>query len=251
MKMKQIDKKEMPKLVVLAVLALGVFGFALMQLTGTTTKAATKPPTTTEAAAGTPSAPATTATAAVPTGTPAAQPAVGADGAPADVAMLTSGKDPFVPNGPAAPHDPAAPPVPSAPPTLVAAGPKPDARNMMGLASLQPGGQPKIWGAPLVPAPVTAGGPGGLRGPGPETAANVVPPAPLAPPAYTVTGVVRGDEDIAILRSGAGDGERRFVRPGDPVGNGFKVIAVHADGVEIGSGDRRVTLKLGGDSRAK
>ncbi len=63
------------------------------------------------------------------------------------------------------------------------------------------------------------------------------PPPPV--PDYVVTGVVRDETPdacsgkVAILRGGDGSGERRFVRCGDPVGNGFKVIAVRTDGVEL------------------
>ena len=79
----------------------------------------------------------------------------------------------------------------------------------------------------------------------------VIPEAPPVP-SLAVTGVVLGDptsgnpRNVAILRSGAGE-ERRFVSVGDYVGNGYTVVAVHADGVEIQdkAGNRRVTIKLG------
>ena len=47
--------------------------------------------------------------------------------------------------------------------------------------------------------------------------------------------------------------ERRFVRAGDAVGNGFLVVAVRRDGVTLAhSGSKsRVTLTLGDNSRAK
>jgi hypothetical protein len=106
--------------------------------------------------------------------------------------------------------------------------------------------------APLLPAPV------------------LLPPP--SPPPYTVTGVVVADRDnpratpIAVLRGGASEtntavaktagapltmvaaatpADRRFVTIGDPVGNGFVVAEVRADGVVLRSGKRLVTLKIG------
>ena len=107
-------------------------------------------------------------------------------------------------------------------------------------------------------------------------------PTPLpGPPPYIVTGVVVADRDvpgsrsIAVLRAVAGivspvmtaafagsgntSGsasssppaggmalpERRFVGVGDPVGNGFVVASVRADGVDLRNGKRVVTLKIG------
>jgi len=157
----------------------------------------------------------------------------------------TGGKDPFQPSGRFAP----APPSPTpAPQRLVMATPLPAAKPTSGGPIF----------TPLTPMP------------GPAPVAPVVMPPP-APPAYTVTGVVVADRDnpgaapIAVLRGGAGAGdtgngklastptmtassntsERRFVTIGDPVGNGFVVAAVRADGVDLRSGKRLVTLKIG------
>jgi hypothetical protein len=79
-------------------------------------------------------------------------------------------------------------------------------------------------------------------------------PVEVPPPDLTVTGVVLGDlstgvtRNVAILRGkGQGEEDRRFVSVGDPVGNGFRVAAVNADGVDLedSAGNRRVTLRLG------
>ena len=238
--MKKIDKKELPKLIALVVLSAGVFGFAATQFMA--------PPKTN---AGTPAQSgkgAASSDAAVQP--PAGQDAEGA-GDPSefhvqDLAIVTTGKDPFVPNGPAAPPEPKVPAA-MAPVRVAAAAPAP--------------------AAPMPPLPTSMGGPPPFPAPGvqvqevrrpqPALAVRPVVPAPLPPPSYTVTGVVRDETPdacsgkVAILRGGAGNEERRFVRCGDPVGNGFRVIAVHRDSVEIESGDRRVILTLGGQSRAK
>jgi hypothetical protein len=116
-------------------------------------------------------------------------------------------------------------------------------------------GAAKIMGVnpnPTTAAGVTQGSPNG----GP-----IVLPPP-EPPEMVVTGVVLGDlssgaaRNVAIMRgkSAKGEEERRFVSVGDPLGNGFTVTAVHADGVDIKDKTRRITLKLGsaGDNaRAK
>ncbi len=94
------------------------------------------------------------------------------------------------------------------------------------------------------------------------TAVVTLPPPP--PPAVMVSGIVLGVSEpgnpsngsIAMLRSGdmttgggaaasAGAAERRFVRVGDNVGNGFVVAQIHSDYVIIKSGKRRFTLYLG------
>ena len=84
-----------------------------------------------------------------------------------------------------------------------------------------------------------------------------MPPPP--PPALTVTGIVISvpqpglptAESVAVMRGAgsAGVDERRFVRAGDSVGNGFVVAHVRRDSVVIKStakGDnRRIVLHLG------
>jgi len=158
----------------------------------------------------------------------------------------TGGKDPFQPSGRFAPATPTPTP---APPRVAIATPLP---------------APKATSSGPIFTQLTS------LGPGPAPVAPVVMPPP-APPAYTVTGVVVADRDnpgaapIAVLRGGAGAGdagngklastptmtassntsERRFVTIGDPVGNGFVVAAVRADGVDLRSGKRLVTLKIG------
>ena len=237
--MKKLDKKDMPKLIALVVLSLGVFVFALMQAMPKTS-AGSKP------AGSQGSATATGTAATAPVENPATVPVeTPGEYNVADIEILTGGKDPFVPNGPAAPVVPGqvSTPQPADKPAPVAksepSGPTSDTPPVSGRQSAQ-------FARPPVNEPQQ-----------PVAVAPVVVPL-LPPPAFVVTGVVRGEqEDIVILRgggngSGSGDAvERRFVRVGDSVGNGFVVSAIFRDGVEIRSGNRRVTLKLGGDSRAK
>lgn len=239
--MKKLDKKDLPKLVALVVLSLCLFGFALSQFVATpTTNAATKQavPAAGGAAPGTPA-------------TALAKPEVSlVENAfrLSDITVMTSGKDPFVPNGPAAPRplgaEGASRVVTTAPaPAPAPAAPEPELRNLMGLPSAPPSaGGPPNWAGPR--------GAEGELAPMGKAVAPVVPPIDTTPQ-YVVTGIVRGDTNVAILRGGPGGEERRFVRSGDSVGDGWKVAAVRSNGVEIYSGSRRITLRLGGDSRAK
>lgn len=91
----------------------------------------------------------------------------------------------------------------------------------------------KLKGLPdlTVSAPGASGGFGALPGSEPQ-------------PAYKATGVVRGREDIAILR-GEG-GSRYFVRQGQSVGDGYVVSMISPGGVVLKNKDRRIFLKLGG-----
>ncbi len=245
--MKKLDKKDMPKLIALVVVAVLVFGFAVWQFMPKTS-AGSSP-----AAGSTPSVATTGTTAAVPAGseTTASQPEAPQPFDVGNVQILTGGKDPFVPNGPAAPALPGQVSAPQQ--TQPASKPVKVAQREPSLGIPSPG-----------TLPISGGGGGGRPGTPPRfnrlpeaepqqrrpapVVAVALPPPP--PPTFVVTGVVRGEqEDIVILRDGD---ERRFVRVGDPVGNGFKVTAVLEDGVEIGSGSRRLILNLGGDcSRAK
>jgi hypothetical protein len=221
--MKSIDKKDLPKLYVLIGLAVCILGYAIFQFSAGmgSTPASASTTVKTEAKAGTPSS-AAGATA----GTPSAAPGI----AGFDVALVgppSGGKDPFMPTGLAKPASGAALP----PPQQVAAAVRP-ATGLAGfLNSVAPLQKPSV-------NPVALSKP-----------AEVDVPVP----GLTVTGVVLGDlstgvtRNVAILRGGTGDGDRRFVSVGDPVGNGFRVAAVHADGVDIedSAGNRRVTLRLG------
>ena len=240
----KIDKKDLPKVVILAVLFAGALVYCFTQMGGTTTTAkAASPPT---AAGGPGTVPvAGTAAGSQPVSAPGPGQPLGPDASfdPTQLSSIVGGKDPFVPNGPAAPRDPALPPVP----VKVAAGTPAPIPAVSVVERPKPGG---IAGFP----PFFGGGPGNGGSPSyaPVQPIKAVELPPPPAPNYAVTGVVLGNgggaENVAILRDGE---ERRFVRVGDSVGNDFVVSAILFDGVEIRSGERRVILKIGGDSRAK
>lgn len=252
--MKPIDKKDLPKLIAMIVLSVALAGYTLLTVVAPSkAKTPGKKPESAETIALAASATSSAAAAAQAAGDPAA---LGLKGP--SIGLLTAGKDPFVPNGSAAADKSAVTlaPKPPLPPSssiaTVAEKPAPSAAAAAGrlerLLGL-PGSYPRSGLPP--------GGWSGLQGenanPGNGSAAATVAAAPVAPmavppPAFTVTGVVlgadAGTKSIAILRGGEGN-ERRFVAVGDPVGNGFVVAAVHAAGVDIKSGSRRVTMKIG------
>jgi hypothetical protein len=151
-----------------------------------------------------------------------------------DIAILTSGKDPFIPNGPAAPQDPTAVAAAAAARQQAAAAAAAAAARQQAVAAAgrgpadlgglirlpRPGfsaaAAPPNFAAPAAPVLVAAA-------PAPAPAAVRVAPAPAPlpePPTYTVTGLVRDESPdacggkVAILRGGATGDERRFVRCG-------------------------------------
>jgi hypothetical protein len=279
--MKPLDKKDMPKLYALGGLAACIFGYAVYQFAaggGSTATASAKvakgakaspapgaaagPTGAGPIAAGTtPGAPGTPGGAASPT---AAGKAGGITGtmvstaggiAPFDAALVgppSGGKDPFMPVGKAAQAKTGvSAPAPARTTAVPSFTPIAAAPRKTGLDQLLDMAQQKMG----------PGNPSAARTVGSPTGGPVVLPPP-PPPDMVVTGVVLGDvstgaaRNVAIMRGKGGDGkdERRFVSVGDPLGNGFTVTAVHADGVDIKDKTRNITLKIGsaGDNaRAK
>jgi|GEM_PF-1188289 hypothetical protein len=230
--MKPIDKKDMPKLVALIIVAVGVFGFVLKGLMFPGDAVSSPPPAAgASPAAGTPAAGQATA------GSAESAPLSDAYD-PTAVPFVSSGRDPFVPNGQAASTLAVAAPTPTPAPSVTPLpGPvaKPTKEKLGGILAQLQGNNGPISDVP--PAP--SGG----------SVEAITPPDPPAPD-FQVTGVVLGEggtRSVAILRGA--DSERRFVMVGDPVGNGFVVSAINANGIEIRDSNRTtervVTINLG------
>ena len=197
---------------------------------------------------------------------------VGDDGVVYDLAMVgppIGGKDPFMPFAsavtvvappPVAPiAPPAKPALPFTPPPGLAVGRLDSLLNKAGITSGIPASVSRGGGVSI--AEVMNENGGGMKNPtgfsGPSAAAAVVLPPP-PPPALMVTGIVVSvpqpglptAASVAVMRgAGGANDERRFVRAGDFVGNGFVVAQVRRDSVVIKSttkGDnRRIVLHLG------
>jgi hypothetical protein len=82
------------------------------------------------------------------------------------------------------------------------------------------------------PGPAPAGQPGGQPAPGTPAKA-----------AFTLTGIVNGKPNVAILRQ---DDRRYFVKVGDAVGDGYRVKAIGSQQVVLVGQQGKVTLRMGG-----
>ena len=72
-------------------------------------------------------------------------------------------------------------------------------------------------------------------------------PAENAPepeqPHYTVTGVVQGPNSVAILADK--EGRRRFVKQGDPLEDGWRVVSIQRGAIVLQKGKQRITIRVG------
>ena len=82
------------------------------------------------------------------------------------------------------------------------------------------------------PGPTPAGPAGGQPAPGTETKAS-----------FTLTGIVNGKPNVAILRQ---DDRRYFVKVGDTVGDGYRVKSIGSQQVVLVGQQGKVTLRMGG-----
>ncbi len=74
---------------------------------------------------------------------------------------------------------------------------------------------------------------------------------PQDEPKFVLTGVVRGAESVAIIRTGErGDGGRYVVKQGQLIEGRYRVLYVTHDGVVLANGNRRIYVRLGGVKNA-
>ena len=122
-------------------------------------------------------------------------------------------------------------------PIIVAA--KPQQEEPSRIVRTEPTNRPKreIEGAPPI-APLT-----------PPIGQFSLQPAENAPapepeqPHYTVTGVVQGPNSVAILVDK--EGRRRFVKPGDPLEDGWRVVSIQRGALVLQKGKQRITIRVG------
>lgn len=96
---------------------------------------------------------------------------------------------------------------------------------------------PKTMGSvpPLFPFGNTGGG---------STPQLTAVPIVEPDPAFALTGVIRGEKNVAIIRVGAD--ERYIVSEGQIIGGRYRVLSVTEDGAVLACKDRRIHLRLGG-----
>lgn len=121
-------------------------------------------------------------------------------------------------------------------PVLVAAKPQEEpSRVVRSESSNRP--QREITGTPPL-SPMTL--PPGTIGLQPaESTASQAPEQPH----YTITGVVQGPNSVAILADK--EGRRRFVKQGDPLEEGWRVVRIQRGAVVLQKGKQRITVRVG------
>jgi hypothetical protein len=226
MKMQQVDPKEMPKLYALIGLAVLLFGWVLYSNLGGGGSTSAKSKN-----ANSKTADKTSASANEKPGTQVASNEAVAGALPFDPALVSypsAGADPFRP---------------------AVGGVVIPPRKIPSPAPVRPQQLPNIGNFAKPSAPVKSL-PKSLDDLLNQSKGKVKPVVVTPNPDVLVTGVVLGNpeganpRDVAILRKQGSD-ERLFVTIGDSVGNGFRVTAISAEGVELQAGNRRVTLKIG------
>lgn len=215
------DNKKLPQLIVLGVLMIGFIGYLSFQVMSSSHS----------------SAPAVTkskSAAAVPGRGGSAQPEDASVDAPETGSSSGPGyaevrRDPFAPQklpGAQTPENGKTPSAPTRASTMV--------KNPMGKV-------PPINLSPMNPFSQVSGVPGGANQP------NGGLPSEHSPK-FVVTGVIRGAQNVAIIRSG--DKGHYIVKQGQLIDGCYKVLSVTNDGAVLAYKDRRIHLKLGGAKNA-
>jgi hypothetical protein len=62
-------------------------------------------------------------------------------------------------------------------------------------------------------------------------------------PSYTITGVVQGPNSVAILVDK--EGRRRFVKQGDPLEEGWRVVSIQRGAIVLQKGKQRIRARVG------
>ncbi|BDI33001.1 hypothetical protein CCAX7_50520 [Capsulimonas corticalis] len=220
--MNKIEKKQLPQLIALIALSVGVFGFFIYRMIAPTPAAAQSPKVAKSALseAAKKVADAAAAASEIPP-------------APAPTALM---RDPFQPaiadaEALAAYEKTQAPPVTTTPPAAPRASSRASFESAPGLTPMP---VPHVAPLPSMGAlPFSAGASG----------APALSAAPAAPVTWTVTGVMGGDSGVAILRDGD---KRRIVREGDLLEGGLHVNHISRGAVQLERDGQTYRLPLGG-----
>jgi hypothetical protein len=211
------DSKQVPQLVILGVLVLMCVGYVSFRVMG---PGPTKHPKK-------PDSPPAESTAARPSDAMASvTQETGANSVFPDLARVPNRRDPFTPLAlPGAIEEDST--------RRANLKPRPTNLRSMGLGKL-----PRIDVKPINPFG-GSGSPVSVPHPPADTAQQ---------PKFTLTGVVRGTENVAILR--VGDGGRYVVKQGQMIEGHYKVILVMSDAVVLSENGRRIYVRLGGEQNA-
>jgi hypothetical protein len=244
--MKKLEKDQLPKVIALGVLATGLLGYAgytwLGSGGGGATPAVAAVPAPAEPVAGTPAKPEET--------NPALQLAAihhEDPFRPIFAELLPAPAKPAAPPAPAKPAAAPAPPKPEVkptppPPTMVDIFEGPAMEALPGVRAATRLEQ----AAAGRPDPTALQGPAPKPAPAPAPKPAAAPPPP--PPAVVVTGILEGDDNVAILKWN--DSHRQVVRVGDRLDGGYVVKAIRTDAVVVTRGSHQWTVRLGSDQPA-
>lgn len=216
-KFEKMDPKQVPQVIILGVLTVGVLGYGVVQAMGT---GGEKKP-----------APAATAAAAAESSDEEKAEAATSDvqitqaGAPAMQLPGTYNPDPFRPakGAKAAASAPAPAPIPAVRKPVRTAMALRWPSNFESVPSLGPGGMPPARPEAVTPAP---------------------PPAPVRP-LLLVTGIIDvedGDDMALVVLDGR---DRRILQVGDVVSNNYRVKKIAMDGVMLVNGTDKYFVSLG------
>lgn len=81
-------------------------------------------------------------------------------------------------------------------------------------------------------------------GPAALTQGQVAQVLPEPDPEFTLTGVIRGHSNVAIIRTG--EGGRHIVKQGQFIDGRYRVVSVTENGAVLAHNNRRIYVKLGG-----
>ncbi len=162
-----------------------------------------------------------------PQANPQPQPATnsGASGASAQATQTASHTGVQLP--PLSPRDPFRP-------TIVQAQTPPESNKVV---RDTPAPRREIAGTPPVPPMTLPGGQIGLQ------PAETAPPTEPEYPNYQITGVVQGPNSVAILADS--DGRRRFVKQGDLLEEGWRVVSIQRGAITLRKGKQQLTVRVG------
>lgn len=119
-------------------------------------------------------------------------------------------------------------------PTIVAARAQPESNKVV---RNEPSPRREITGAPPVPPLTLPSGQIGLQ------PAESTPQSAPEYPSYRVSGVVQGPNSVAILADS--EGRRRFVKQGDLLEEGWRVVSIQRGAITLRKGKDQRTIRVG------